>query len=186
MGVGGGVMETQDQPSRCNWTKRAEEILTGFKVPIWDGTVGMLAAELKGIYREGEVMGHCPCCIGGANSEYPFPGCGHEAEIAKLQKQVQMQADEITYLSGELDTERHRVEQLQEKLADLLNAIQGAMDPAPDEEHCACVPLLRAEIARLQGELRTAQARLAVIASGILPDGDHVPLPVQVYAQEQL
>ena len=112
-------------------------------------------------------------------------GCGHEAEIAKLQKQVQVQADEITYLSGELDTERHRGEELQEKLADLMNAIHGAMDPSPDEEHCTCVPLLRAEIARLQKELAKAQARLAVIAAGILPDGDHVPLPVQVYAQER-
>jgi len=48
-----------------------------------------------------------------------------------------------------------------DEVENLRDYIQGCLDPAPDEQHCACVPGLRAEIARLTAERNALREQIS-------------------------
>lgn len=72
----------------------------------------------------------------------------HGDEVTWCDQRVE--ADDIGPFVREDVLKRENVE-LKERLADYDNATRAAMDPCPDEQHCTCVPLLKARIAVLEG-----------------------------------
>lgn len=71
-------------------------------------------------------------------------------------------ADELNTLRAERDAARAELQLYKDDRASVL-----AEECAPDEQHCTCVPGLRAEIKSLQAELQRAREALGLAATAM-------------------
>ena len=68
-----------------------------------------------------------------------------EQELEEANARIAVLEEQSRILAGERDEARAQ-------LQDIKDAMQGAENPHPNEQHCTCVPLLRAALAEAKGK----------------------------------